>query len=159
VGIHAWRTGYFPNFGDDGARLYRGRDKTFFFADYQRWTDRRSPSATLIGAPTAAGRAALEANAGDRQQVQALLRLVPAGTPNGRMVRVQVLKGPAFDVELGNLTSTAAFRFKSDQGSFRIDHSINDKHAGARSFRRAWARSTIATPLPRQRFSHHSYPR
>ena len=75
----------FPRFGEGGRHFYTGKNKTFFFIDYQRWSDRQlSSGVTLNGAPTAAGRAALQTRAGNRPQVQALLRFVPAGTPNGQ---------------------------------------------------------------------------
>jgi hypothetical protein len=115
-----------PRFGEGGHLFYNGKDKTFFFTDYQRWSDRQQNSGvTLNGAPTAAGRAALQTHAGDRPQVQALLRSVPAGTPNGDKRTVTIAGGSTFDVELGDLTGSSAFRFDSDQGSFRIDHRLN----------------------------------
>ena len=73
-----------PVFGEGGDPFWRGTDKTFIFGDYQRWSDRSLVSGpTLNGAPTAAGRAVLQSVVGDRPQVQALLRSVPAGIPNG----------------------------------------------------------------------------
>ena len=120
----------FPRFGEGVPYFYTGRNKTFFFADYQHWSDRKSPSFTLTGSPTSAGRAALQAFAGSRPQVQALLQFVPAATPNAqiRPVTVTIAGGPTFEVELGNLTATSAFRFDSDQGSVRIDHRFNEKN-------------------------------
>src|SRR5688572_3921108 len=55
-----------PWFGDGGDPfIWKGTDKTFFFGDFQRWTDRSLGSgSTINGAPTAAGRAALQANFG-----------------------------------------------------------------------------------------------
>jgi len=46
----------FPRFGDGGGPvIWKGTDKTFFFGDYLRWTDRQIGTAnTLNGAPTAA---------------------------------------------------------------------------------------------------------
>jgi hypothetical protein len=116
----------FPRFGEGGPLLYSGRDKTFFFTDYQRWSDRRLGSGvTLSGAPTAAGRAALQMYAADRPQVQALLRFVPAGVPNGQSRTVNIANGPTFNVELGDLTGSSNFKFDSHQGSVRIDHRHN----------------------------------
>src|SRR6266576_2945062 len=70
-----------PVFGDGGDHVWKGTDKTFIFGDYQRWSDRSLLSGpTLNGAPTGAGRAVLQSVVGDRPQVQALLRSVPAGT-------------------------------------------------------------------------------
>ncbi|MEP6913351.1 MAG: hypothetical protein ABI923_11380, partial [bacterium] len=115
-----------PNFGEGGPRFYNGKNKTFFFTDYQRWSDRQQSSGfTLNGAPTVAGRAALQTFAGQRPQVQALLRFVPAGTPNGQTRSVTIDGGPTFDVELGDLTGSSASRFDSHQGSIRIDHRLN----------------------------------
>ena len=116
----------FPRFGEGGPHLYTAKNKTFFFVDFQRWTDRQLNSGvTLNGAPTAAGRAALQTRAGNRPQVQALLQFVPAGTPNGQSRTVTIDGGPTFDVELGNLTGSSAFKFDSRQGSLRIDHRLN----------------------------------
>jgi hypothetical protein len=115
-----------PSFGEGGPRFYSGKNKTFFFTDYQRWSDRQlSSGVTLNGAPTAAGRAALQTHAGERPPVQALLRSVPAGTPNGDKRTVTIAGGPTFDVELGDLTGSSGFKFDSHQGSFRIDHHLN----------------------------------
>ncbi len=50
----------FPSFGEGGSHFYSRKNKTFFFTDYQRWSDRQQSSGfTLNGAPTVAGRAAL----------------------------------------------------------------------------------------------------
>src|SRR3954452_4355423 len=60
------------------------RDRTFFFGSYQRWTDRQVGSGvTFNGAPTESGRAVLQSVAAGRPQIAALLKFVPAGTPNG----------------------------------------------------------------------------
>ena len=54
------------------------KDKTFFFASYQRWTDRElGAGATINGVPTEAGRQLLQAVA-NRPQVAALLKFLPA---------------------------------------------------------------------------------
>lgn len=73
----------FPRFGDGNDPFFwKGTDKTFFFGDFQRWTDRQLGSgSTINGAPTAAGRATLQQFFGNLPQVQALLAFVPAGTP------------------------------------------------------------------------------
>jgi Carboxypeptidase regulatory-like domain len=118
-----------PKFGEGGPYFYRGQNKTFFFTDYQRWSDRQMESGvTLAGAPTMSGRAVLQNHAGDRPQVQALLRSVPAGTPNGQKRTVSIVNGPAFEVDLGDLTSSSAFKFDNHQGSARIDHHFNDNN-------------------------------
>jgi hypothetical protein len=118
---------FFPRFGEGGPYFYEGRDRTFFFADYQRWSDRRTPSLTLRGAPTAEGRMRLQQHAGERVLVQKLLQFVPAGIPNGEFRTVSV-NGSAFDVPLGDLTSSADLEFDSDQGSIRLDHIPDQKN-------------------------------
>ncbi|MCC6330039.1 MAG: TonB-dependent receptor [Acidobacteria bacterium] len=118
-----------PRFGEGGPYFYSGKGKTFFFTDFQRWSDRQLGSGlTLKGAPTADGRAALEAHAGDRPHVQALLRFVPAGIPNGQSRSVAMNDGAIFDVELGDLAGSSDFRFDNHQGSVRIDHRYNEKN-------------------------------
>jgi hypothetical protein len=117
----------FPRFGEGVPLFYTGKDKTFFFVDYQRWSDRKSSSLTVVGAPTAAGRDLLQAHAGNRPQVRELLRFVPAATPNPSLapVTVAIANGPTFAVERGDLTATSNFKFDGDQGAFRIDHLLN----------------------------------
>ena len=112
---------FFPRFGEGGPYFYNGKDKTFFFTDYQRWSDQRTPSLTIRGAPTEAGRTMLANLPGNRPQVQALLRFVPAGIPNGLFRNVSVAN-QSYTIPLGDLTGSAAFRYDSDQGSIRIDH-------------------------------------
>ena len=66
-------------------------DRTFFFGSFQRWTDRRLASGfTLNGAPTEEGRQILQSVVGDRPQVPALLKHLPAGTANGRVATFTV---------------------------------------------------------------------
>ena len=141
----------FPSFSEGGSRFYSGKNKTFFFTDYQRWSDREQSSGfTLNGAPTVGGRAALQTFAGQRPQVQALLRSVPAGTPNGQSRTVTIDGGPTFDVELGDLTGSSAFRFDSRQGSIRIDHRLNKTdfiYGRYRSSKESSAGSEQVTPL------------
>lgn len=117
----------FPNFGDGGPSIYDGRDKTFFFGDFQRWTQRAAGSGfTINGAPTAAGRAVLQQFA-NRPQVAALLRYLPEGTPNGQS-RTFTVNGTSYTVPLGNVTGSSSIKFDSDQGSIRIDQRINEKN-------------------------------
>ena len=119
-----------PVFGD--LHVWKGTDKTFIFGDYQRWSDRSLVSGpTLNGAPTAAGRAVLQSVAGDRPQVQALLRSVPAGIPNGSFATFLLTGQPANQthrVELGDFTGSSLFVFDDHQGSLRLDHSFNEKN-------------------------------
>ncbi len=123
-----------PVFGEGGDRhVWKGTDKTFIFGDYQRWSDRSLVSGpTLRGAPTDAGRAVLQSVVGDRPQVQALLRSVPAGIPNGTFAQFtilgQPLGQPPYRVELGDFTGSSLFVFDDHQGSLRLDHGFNEKN-------------------------------
>src|SRR6266498_1344983 len=117
-----------PVFGEGDRRVWKGTDKTFIFGDYQRWSDRSLVSGpTLRGDPTAAGRAVLQSVVGDRPQVQALLRSVPAGIPNGTFQTFTLL-GQTHRVELGDFTGSSLFVFDDHQGSFRLDHRFNEKN-------------------------------
>src|SRR5215471_6614736 len=118
-----------PAFGEGGDPFWKGTDKTFIFGDYQRWSDRSLVSGpTLNGAPTAAGRAVLQSFAGDRPQVQALLRSLPAGIPNGTFAQFTISGQPTQRVELGDFTGSSLFVFDDRQGSLRLDHSFNEKN-------------------------------
>lgn len=118
---------HLPRFGEGGRSFISGRDRTFFFGSYQRWSDRQLGSGfTLTGAPTAVGRAALQAGAGNRPQVQALLRFVPAATDSSGTVRSFVVNGQTFVVPTGNLTGAASSFFDDHQASFRVDHRFSE---------------------------------
>jgi hypothetical protein len=118
----------FLNFGEGGPSVFRGIDRTFFFGDFQRWTDRQLGSGfTLRGAPTDAGRAILQSAVGNRPQVAALLRFLPAGAANGQ-TRSFTANGQTFVVPLGDITGSSSIKFDDDQGSFRLDHRINEKN-------------------------------
>ena len=123
-----------PVFGDrEDRHVWKGTDKTFIFGDYQRWSDRSLVSGpTLRGAPTDAGRAVLQSVVGDRPQVQALLRSVPAGIPNGTFAQFTILGQPPgqppYRVELGDFTGSSLFVFDDQQGSLRLDHGFNEKN-------------------------------
>jgi hypothetical protein len=100
-----------PVFGEGDRHVWKGTDRTFIFGDYQRWSDRSLVSGpTINGAPTAAGRAVLQSFAGDRPQVQVLLRSVPAGIPNGTSTTF-TLAGQTHPVELGDFTGSSLFIF------------------------------------------------
>ena len=113
--------------GTIGGRLIR--DKTFFFGSYQRWTDRRlGAGTTLNGAPTAAGRAVLQAAAGDLPQVQAVLKHLPvADAPIGRSVTF-VRNGQTYSVEQGSLTGSADVLLNNHQPMARIDQQLGRNH-------------------------------
>ena len=110
-----------------GGPIVRGR--TFFFGSYQHWTDRRLGSGfTLTGAPSEAGRQVLQAAAGSRPQVQALLKHLPVGTPNGRSSSFTV-GGQTYAVPLGSLTGSATQRLDNNQATVRIDHQLSQNHS------------------------------
>lgn len=115
-------------FGKKNPHYVTGEDRTFFFGDFQRWTDRFLGSGfTLRGAPTAEGRNRLQPFA-NRPQVAALLNFVPAGTPNGTSATFTAPNGETVIVPLGDLTGSSAGQFNDNQGSIRIDHRISDKN-------------------------------
>lgn len=119
------------------------RDKTFFFGSYQRWTDRQLGSgATINGAPTEAGRAAL-AGVNTRPQVAALLKFLPAGqgsTGTAYFAPVAGVSCPAtlpagqtrdprcVAVALGSLTGSNSVLFNNHQWSSRVDHKFSENH-------------------------------
>lgn len=105
------------------------KDRTFFFGSYQRWTDRQLGSGfTLNGAPTEAGRQVLQQAAGNRPQVAALLKFLPAAqSPIGRNATFTV-GGQTFTVPLGSLTGSSSILFNNDQWLTRIDHNFNENH-------------------------------
>lgn len=120
----------FLGFNEGGPTLISGKDRTFFFGDYQSWGDRQFQSGnTLSGAPTSLGRQRLiDAGVANRPQVAALLRFLPAGTPNGRSVSFTAPDGTNVIVPLGDVTGAAPFVFDDQQGSIRIDHKFNDRN-------------------------------
>lgn len=121
---------HFPRFGEGGPAIYNGKDRTFFFASLQRWTDRQLGSGTTInGVPTDAGRAVLQQAAGNRPQVAALLRfLPPAQRANGTSKTITV-GGQSYTVPLGDLTGSTAIKFDDWQWSLKIDHKLSAKHS------------------------------
>jgi hypothetical protein len=120
---------HLPRFGEGGPAIISGRDRTFFFGSYQRWSDRQLGSGTTLnGAPTAEGRAILQAAAGGLPHVAALLKHLPvAQTPIGRSAPFSI-NGQNFNVPLGSLTGATAFFFDNHQASFRVDHNLNSNH-------------------------------
>ncbi len=120
--------GPFLKFGE-GVPAF-ARDKTFFFGDYQKWTDRQLTSGSAIsGAPTAEGRAILQNVVGNRPQVQALLNYLPAGTASGQAQSTSfALGGTTYTIPLGTFSGTSALKFDSTQASFRLDHRFSDRN-------------------------------
>ena len=92
---------HLPRFGEGGPTYISGQDRTFFFGSYQRWSDRQLGSGTTLnGAPTAEGRAILQAAAGGLPHVAALLKHLPAAqTPIGKNATF-TLNGQNFTVPL-----------------------------------------------------------
>jgi hypothetical protein len=121
---------HLPRFGEGGRSYISGRDRTFFFFSIQRWFDRQlGVGTTLNGAPTAAGRQVLQAEAGNVPQVAALLRFLPAAqTPIARVARFVGRDGLIKEVQLGALTGSQPSLFNDWQTSIRIDHRVNEKH-------------------------------
>ncbi len=111
------------------------KDHTFFFGSFQRWTIRQlgSGGASITGAPTDAGRQLLQQLAGNRPQVQALLKHLPAAqTATGATVPLTV-GGTTAQIPVGTLTNSVGSAFSDYQGSARVDHNFNNKHSlGAR---------------------------
>jgi hypothetical protein len=100
---------HLPAFGEGGKSYISGRDRTFFFGSYQRWSDRRLGSGfTLVGAPTEAGRAVLQSAVGGRPQVAALLRFLPAAQDSSGPVVRFTSGGQTFSVPTGRLTGSAS---------------------------------------------------
>jgi hypothetical protein len=122
---------YLPRFGEGGPSYVSGKNRTFFFFALQRWWDRQlGVGTTLNGAPTDAGRALLQAHAGNLPHVQALLRFLPAAqTSTGATARfISPLTGATITVPLGGLTGSQPSAFNDWQTSFRVDHNVNEKH-------------------------------
>ncbi len=118
------------------------KDHTFFFVSAQKWTQRALGAGnTLRGAPTDAGRAILQSNVGNRPQVAALLKFVPAGIPNGLNASFcnggtgtppTCNGGTLVTVPLGDLTGSADSTFDDWQWSARIDQRWKNHTLGGR---------------------------
>jgi hypothetical protein len=126
---------YLPRFGEGGPTYISGRDRTFFFFSLQRWWDRQIGSGfTINGAPNEAGRQALQAGAGNRPQVAALLRFLPAATgPCTGTAAVCApitftANGQTFTVPKGSLTGSSSIALNDWQQSIRIDHNLTRNH-------------------------------
>ena len=105
------------------------RDKLFFFAAVQRWWDRQLGSGvTIVGVPTEAGRQILQAQAGSRPQVAALLKFLPAAQTSGGTPVTFNIGANKFSVPTGNLTGSTSFVFNDWQVSQRLDYNFNSNH-------------------------------
>jgi hypothetical protein len=127
---------HLPRFGEGGPSYISGRDRTFFFFSLQRWWDRQLGSGfTINGVPNEAGRAALQAGAGTRPHVAALLRHLPAGngactgTATACAPKTFVVGGQTFTVPVGSLTGSTSAQLNNWQQSIRIDHNLSQKHS------------------------------
>jgi hypothetical protein len=120
---------HLPRFGEGGPTHISGANRTFFFGSYQRWSDRQLGSGTTLnGAPTAEGRARLQAVAGHLPHVAALLKHLPAAqTPINKEASFS-FGGQSVTVPLGSLTGSTAFFFDNHQASLRVDHNFNSNH-------------------------------
>lgn len=117
---------HLPRFGEGGPSYISGTNRTFFFGSYQRWSDRQLGSGTTLnGAPTAEGRAVLQAAAGNLPHVAALLKHLPTAQASINKNATFTLNGQNFTVPLGSLTGSTAFFFDNHQASFRVDHNLN----------------------------------
>jgi hypothetical protein len=121
-----------PRFGQGGPATYRGRDRTFFFVSGQRWFDRQLGSgSTIRGVPTEAGRQILQTAVGNRAQVAALLRFLPAaqGVCSPACAPATfTANGQSFSVPLGTLTGSTAGAYDDWQWSGRIDHKLTENN-------------------------------
>jgi carboxypeptidase family protein len=121
-----------PRFGQGGPTIADGKDRTFFFFSLQRWFDRQlGTGTTLKGAPTEAGRQVLQSVAGDRPQVAALLRFLPAaqGPCPECIPALFVLNGVTYSVPLGSLGGSQSSTFDDWQWSFRLDHRLTTNNS------------------------------
>ncbi|HET6851691.1 MAG TPA: TonB-dependent receptor [Pyrinomonadaceae bacterium] len=120
---------HLPRFGEGGSNYISGKNRTFFFGSYQRWSDRQLGSGTTLnGAPTTEGRAVLQAAAGNLPHVAALLKHLPAAQQPINKNATFTLNGQNFTVPLGSLTGATSFFFDNHQASFRVDHNFNSNH-------------------------------
>lgn len=118
-----------PRFGEGGRSTIDGKDRTFFFGSYQRWSNRELGSGfTLLGAPTEAGRQVLQSAVGSRPQVAALLRFLPVAQNSSGPVRTFTANGQNYSVPTGALTGLSSITFDSHQASMRVDHRFNENH-------------------------------
>jgi hypothetical protein len=106
------------------------KNKTFLFGSILRWTDRRFASGSSItGAPTEAGRQALQSISANRPQVRALLNNLPAAQiPSNQSFTVNA-DGRQVAIPYGTLAGAASNTLDVWQWSGRVDHRFNDKHS------------------------------
>ena len=123
---------YLPRFGEGGKATISGKDRTFFFFSLQRWWDRQLGNGfTINGVPDAAGDQVLQASAGNRPQVAALLRFLPSAnaacsTPCAPLT--YTIGAQTFSVSRGALTGSTNAALNNWQQSIRIDHNLSKNH-------------------------------
>jgi hypothetical protein len=99
------------------------KNETFFFGSLLRATDHLLASGNSItGVPTAEGQDFLKSLAGDRPQVQALLKYLPPAQTPINAVSMLSLGGRTIDIPLGTLSGAAPNQLDVWQGSARVDH-------------------------------------
>lgn len=110
-------------------KVYNGKDKTFWFTSFQKWTIRQTGfGTTLDGAPTAEGRTMLQGVSQGRPQMQALLTYLPAAqVPNGKFAPLNT-GSQLLQVPLGRITGSAGVGQTNYQGTARFDHRFNDRN-------------------------------
>ncbi len=69
----------------------------------------------------------LQSVAAGRPHVEALLKHLPAGAPNGRSATF-TLAGQTYTVPLGSLTGSGSLSLNNNQGTVRIDHQLMPNH-------------------------------
>jgi hypothetical protein len=69
----------------------------------------------------------LQSVAAGRPQIEALLKHLPAGAPNGRSASF-TLAGQTFTVPLGNLTGSSTQTLNNNQITGRVDHQLTQNH-------------------------------
>ncbi len=109
------------------------KDHTFFFGSLQRWTRRQQGSGvTIRGVPTEEGRQLLRQVSGERPQVQALLKFLPAAqAPLGSSAPLNV-NGRDVPIPLGSLTNIVASTYDDWQSSGRVDQQLGKHSLGGR---------------------------
>lgn len=105
------------------------KNKLFFFSSIQRWWDRQlGAGITIVGVPTEAGRQVLQAQAGGRPQVAALLNFLPAAQTAASGSVTFNIGASQFVVPTGSLTGSTSFVFNDWQTSHRLDYNLNSDH-------------------------------
>ncbi len=115
-----------PRFGEGGRATINGRNRTFFFAAYQRQRRNSSATANIISL-SPAGRATLRSlfPAGTNQNVDLFLNLTDGINATTRFF-TQDLGNNRSAIEFGSATTSFASQFFDPQFQLRIDHKISE---------------------------------